>query len=85
MYWCVRMCTPFVALRHVACLVAAIWLHAIRVPPSKALALANMAREERRGAPVVGEVRGERWGVGGAACMERREGAQNHKLTSPFH
>lgn len=41
---CVR--AAFVTLHHVACLVAAIWLHAIRVPPSKALAIANMAGEE---------------------------------------
>lgn len=46
MYGCVRTCAPFLALCHIACLVAAIWLHAIRVPPSKALALANMAGEE---------------------------------------
>ena len=50
----VCVCAPFVALRHVACLVAAIWLHAIRVPPSKALALANMAGEERRRRGLVG-------------------------------
>lgn len=55
MYGCVRMCAPSVAPRHVACLVAAIWLHAIRVPPSKALALANMAGEEKGGV----------WGEGG--------------------
>lgn len=47
-YECVRACAPLTALRRVACLVAAIWLHAIRVPPSKALALANMAEEEGR-------------------------------------
>lgn len=45
---CVCACAhaSFVTLHQDACLVAAIWLHAIRVPPSKALSIANMAREE---------------------------------------
>lgn len=50
---CVIVClceyTASVALHHIDCLVAAIWHHAIRVPPSEALALANMAGERRRG------------------------------------
>lgn len=84
------MCAPFVAPHHVACLVAAIWLHAIRVPPSTALALANMAGEERGGVwGEGGEMREggwEWWGLYGvAAYMGRKGSAQSLKLTPPFH
>lgn len=70
-YGCVCMCAPFVALRHIACLVAAIWLHAIRMPPSKALALANMAGEEWKGVMVVSGVRGRHVGGGGGQHVWR--------------
>lgn len=72
MYGCVRTCALFVALHHVACLVAAIWLHAIRVPPSKALALANMAGVEvgERGAGM--KLKRLGLGVGGVGWKERQ-------------
>lgn len=86
MYGCVCMCAPFVAPHHVACLVAAIWLHAIRVPPSTALALANMAGEERGGVwgegGEMGEGGWEWWGGGGAVWSGSIYGEEG-KRTEP--
>lgn len=75
MYGCVRTCAPFLALCHIACLVAAIWLHAIRVPPSKALALANMAGEEGGGGGVEGG-----GGGGGGLVLKKRGGSEKQRM-----